>query len=487
MANKKQDAFDNLGNNTFPAQRGYKSALEATVKEGFIKIDCSNQIFEKQDRPILVSKSRELYRNSSIYAGLINKVVQYVIDKGLNLQCMTSNVELNKEIENKWYEYFKYPEITGTYTGTSFTQAILREYLICGEAFILLLENGKMQLIESEQITSLDNKVGIDIDDFGKAITYYITPYDTSGKLDYEKTTAYGYQSIIHLRKLDRPSALRGLPLLQSAFSVVTKIGEVINNEVSAMEVLSQFAIAITKEKPMGPKSTVDTPTRITQVNKATIVHCNAGEGVQGISRNIPAPNFKEAINVFMNHLATPLGLCSEIVSNDWTSSNFSQSRVAINSSYNSFRIIQDVIVTNVLDVIYQWILTTWITNTELKKLPKRMSIDEIYYHQFQGPQYPSIDALKDGQAQIQSLSNGINTYSNVLNDNARDYQDVINQRKNEILNAITISKEIEANTGVCVPYQIFAGLSIPVNAPPVEYTDTIDEGNTDNRLNIGE
>jgi len=485
------NSFDLLSR-MIPTGYGYNSAFQA-VKEGFMRIEASGSQFEKYDRPTLVSKSRELYRNSSIYAGVINKVVQYVVDRGLTLQALTNIDFFNKILENKWYKYFQHPEITNTYNGTSLTQAILREYLLTGEAFLLLLDksNGyKVQLIEAEQITSSDNRVGITVDENGKAISYFVTPYDTTGNLDFTKTKEYAAESIVHLRKLDRPSSLRGMPLLQSAFSIITKIESVCKNEIAAMEVQSCFSMAVTRDKANSPilpganRTATDEMTRVTQINQATIVHCNPGESVTPINRNIPSVNFREAINVFMNHLATPLGLCSEIVSNDWTSSNFSQSKVAINSSYNSFRIIQDVIVSFALDILYEYVVTMWIKDGEIT-LPDYIDQATVFNHQFLGPMYPSIDQLKDTQAQTQQIEMGLTTYGDSLNQNSKDYEDTIAKRKREITNAIAISKQIETDTKVYVPYQVFCGLPIPTDSKSLEEVDDeLDDSEDDNANN---
>lgn len=446
---------------------GYKSARLST-SDGLNVTSGSGDGFMQYDRPTMINQSRYFYRNNAIYNGMNKRAVSYIIGNGFKVQPMTvgrGSKKWNKKAGKLWTETRRRPEIRDLLTASRVEKMICREVLLCGDTGVIKTNERKIQLIEAEQIVGPGHKLidGIEKNDNGKPINYYVAPYSKSGRIVKSKAITVSPENFIFITDPDRPSSTRGVPVCQSAFAMLHRINDVCDSEAIAWQMLSRMAISVTRED--GPKigqtesvadpnaEEGDLATRITEIGYALIFQAKPGEKVAGIDRNLPGANFSESIRMFLRLLGLPLGLPLEIILLDWTKSNYSQSRAVLEQAYQTFLGFQEMLEEFYYREEYKWRVNQWI---EDKLLPDRK---DKYEHSWIKPTWPWIDQLKEAQAAGMVVDRGFETHTNVCKSRNKEREDVVAMRVMEVTDAIEKAKAIQKETGVLPPWEIFAGM----------------------------
>jgi capsid protein len=171
---------------------------------------------------------------------------------------------------------------------------------------------------------------------------------------------------------------------------------------------------------------------------------------------------------MFLRLLGLPIGCPLELVLLDWTQSNYSQSRAVLEQAYENFVGHQKMIVQKYYDPLFQWKLAAW-------KKSGLISPNAKIEHSWIMPTFPWLDLLKEVKAWSEKVERGFATHSQVCKSLKTDREEVIEKRDAEVRDAIARAESIKADTGVEVPWQIFAGLKAPSKAAASKTEDPED------------
>jgi capsid protein len=463
---------------------GFRSASVAN-REGRSYGSGSGDAHSRYDRPRLIKQSRAFYRDNAIYKGMIDRAVSYITGNGFELQVKTNSTSFNKKIERLWKDFQKTPEIRGLLSGAECSRMTLAEVMIAGDTGAIKTNKGLLQQVEAEQIASrIQARDGIEKNMFGAPVRFWVSPYNENGYLKSGSARKIDPADFLFITNPDRPSSTRGVPACQSSFPMLHRTNDACDSEAIAMQLLSRLVVSITRadgdqkaylESKVDPaKAGTDTSgdlaTRLTELSYAIMFHANPGEKIEGIERNIPGKNFSESVRMFLRLLGLPLGLPLEIILLDWTKSNYSQSRAVLEQAFQSFIFWQSKIADFYYSPLFEWKLQAW---RESGLVGNRKDIPYSWIR----PSYPWIDQLKEAKAKAEMVERGFMTHSEVCKSRSQDRAEVVEIRDKEVRDAIDRAVKIEADTGVNVPWQIFAGLKPPGTiAPPVEELPETDE-----------
>ncbi len=451
---------------------GYRSATVLSSVDGIswssgFGGDASGNL----SRESLVAQSRQFYRDNGLYAGVINRPVAYIVGDGFPLQARSGNEKWNKQAEALWTTYMQKPEVTGTLDGCQFQRMIVREKFVTGDIFGLWTKapgdsEARIQLFESEQCIPYhrgrDN--GVILNKYNRPTRYNLIGYDRNGTQYVSRTggTEYSAQYVFHSFTKERPSSSRGVPLLQSVFPMLHRINDICDAEAIARQMLAHLALTINRSSDIRAgaeaygRSTVDTSDtsfRIQEYDYATVFYGGPGETIQSVDRKIPGSDFEKNMRMFIRMTGLPVGCPLEVVLLDWTQSNFSQSKAVLQQMYQNFKDHQKEL-KKVLTFIYVRKVNEWISQGWLRAIPGALQ------HEWIEPKFPWLDEEGEIKAQSQKIEYCLSSHSEVCKELGKEQAEVVAQRKMEIENAIKISKEIESQYEVKVPWQHFAGLN---------------------------
>ncbi len=448
---------------------GYRSA-EVAAREGRSYSISSGEAMARYDRIKMVNQSRDFMVNNGIYKGMIERATNYIVSNGFILQSKAKDPETRNLIESLWRNFWRRPEIKNLLSGRKVEKMICRELLSVGDIGIIKVNNGKIQLIESEQITGKKGYTddGIQRDSFGTPSSFSVGGYGVSGQIDRRTIRSYTPEQFLFITDPERPSSLRGVPPCQASFPMLHRINDVCDSEAIAWQLLARMAVSITREDggQLGYNESKADPdlkdtdgklsTRLTEIDYALIFHGQPGEKVEGIERNIPGQNFSQSLYMFLRLLGLPLGLPLEIILLDWTKSNYSQSRAVLEQAFQTFLGWQFMLEDFAMRPIFEWQIKRWVREGKIKN-----TLD-IYEHDWIKPSFPWIDQQKEIEAWGQKMDRSLVTHQQACKSLNSDREDVVSAKENEVRDAINRAGKIKKDTGITVPWQIFCGLEVP-------------------------
>lgn len=467
-SSKRPIVFD--GQHSYYGSLGYRSARIA-AREGRSYISYPGSSHDERDRKKLMAQSRDFMRNNAIYKGMIERAVAYIVGNGFELQINTGTPSVDKKIEALWKAWFKKPEIRNLLSGGEVSRMICREVMVAGDNPTLLTDKAVIQLFEAEQLDGRKPYIdGIKKNDYGRPMKFNLCPWKNN-HIDLGSGQKIKAENVLYLVNPERPSQIRGVPASQASFPMLHRISDVCDSEAIAWQLLARIAVSITRqggaelaqvESREDPNKTAgelegDLATRLTELSYALLFHGNPGEEVKGIERNIPGKNFSESLRMFLRLLGLPLGLPLEIILLDWTKSNYSQSRAVLQQAYQMFLFWQAKLEDFFYTPLFKWKLSHW-QGQNPKLIGRRNKVKFDWIKQT----FPWIDQLKEAQAYATQVERSFITHGRVCKSLGTDRAEIVERREIEVRDAIDKAKKIQEDTGVEVPWQIFAGLKIP-------------------------
>lgn len=448
----------------FYTSLGYRSARVAS-REGRGYTSYPGYSHDERDRKRLIAQSRDFMRNNPIYQGMIDRAVSYIIGNGFELQVNSGSANTNNKVEGLWRDWLRRPEIRNLLSGSEAPEMVCREVMVAGDTAVLLTDKDLIQLFEAEQIagrTTRNN--GIEKDKYGRPKKFNLSPWKTH-RVDTNNAVKVDAANVLYIANTRRPSQIRGVPAAQAAFPMLHRINDVCDSEAIAMQMLSRLAVSVKREQGAeeGYKSSREDPnkttdqtegdlaTRMTELDYAIMFWGLPGEDIKGIERNIPGKNFGESVRMFLRILGLPLGMPLECILLDWTKSNYSQSRAVLQQAFQMFQRWQAKMADFFYSPLLEWRLSAWRGQGLIGKGTK------IKYDWIK-PTFPWIDALKEALAYSTQCERGFITHGYVCKSLNSDRSEVVNQKEKEVRDAIARVQKIEKETGVKVPWQIFAG-----------------------------
>lgn len=474
---------------------GYRSATVARGSGRALPTAGSADRHLDRDRQLLVRMGSEFARDNAIYQGIIERALDGIFgSSGFTLQAQTKSKRLNQQLEAGWEEFAQACEARGMFDFRECSRIVGRSVFDHGDIGQLFTEDRLFQYFESEQINGgkLDAAAvaakhtlqeGVELTALGRPVRYWASGYDRNGYVRTgaeEPTDAEHFNLIAHRTRV---SQTRGVPVLTSAFSMVHRINDVCDAEAIAWQLLSRFAIAINRENGAeaafaeseadndGRDSPPDLADRVTELDEAIIFHGETGETVSAISRDLPGANFPESVRMYLRLIGMPLGLPLEVILLDYSKTNYTGARAALEQAFRSFVKWQKFFKRRHHTPSYRrWV--RWQIEDGL--VPERA---DIYAHQWDAPEFPWVDQLKEAQAWGERMDRGLATQTAALQSVGIDRAQYLSTRSREIQDAMEKAREINAANADQPPVDWRMLVGVPVGTTEMAVRAGDEEG----------
>ena len=465
------------------SQLGYRAAEVARTSgrppasggSGDFHLDC--------DLPTLRAESQRFDRDNGLYRGLINRCLDNVLGNGFTLKPETGDARKDEVLKTAWKEWAKTPEVRGMDDWTAVERMALRQLLVDGDfGNIKLREERQIQMIEGERLTrrsAHELHDAVVVDTKGRPTAFYVADYDQHGQVRPNNNQPVKADDFIFVAYRDRISQTRGFPCQVSNFPMFHRIADVCDSEAIAWQILSRVALIVqmrnagefsdvTSQEDASKRLPPDVANRYHTFGEGSVFWGEPGEEIKAIERNIPGANFPASITMYLRLLGLPLGMPLELVLLDWSKTNYSSARAALEQAYRMFSTWQALLIRCFHSRVYEWKVRHFIADGLLRNTP------EAFKHSWIAPRFPWIDMLKEAQANGMAVDRGFTTYTRVAASNNLDRTTLLDEREKEIQEAIDRAKKLnDKNPGANVPWQMFAG-TVNSNKPdPVEKPTT--------------
>lgn len=469
---KKYDVF-NKGYGEHGASRSKTAFKKWFASLGGVKSD----IYDHKDT--LMARSRDLYMGAPIARGALNTMITNVIGGGLKLKAsvdvdiLAKESEKIEELENKIEKEFSLwannkIDQTGLLDFYQIQELVFLTTLLNGECFIYLnyFENPnnpyklKLSIIEPDRVSTPMDKQndksivqGVQLDKNGRIEGYYIQnkhPNDNNTGIKHEYVKVYGESgqlNLIHLSLVERPEQIRGVPLLAPAMESLKQLDRYTNAELMSAVISSMLTVFIetpiegqleTGEAGSG-ESGASQQEETLELGNGAILDLAPGERANSVNPARPNAQFDPFMTAIIRQIGSSLGVPYELLVMHFTSS-YSASRAALLEAWKNFRKRREWLARNFCQIVYEeWMKEAiFLNRLDIPNFNEDILIQKAYCNAiWNGPSQGQIDPLKEANAAILKINNGLSTRSKEVAElNGGDFEQNVRiiARENKIL-----------------------------------------------------
>lgn len=429
--------LDHKGN---PVHFGYQGAsINSKNIDYFTNFSSINQREEKvlseSERIKLLSNLRNSFRNNIITNAII-ETLQTNIGK-CKVQSKTGNKEFDQDRESKFKKWNREIEITGLNIG-QVIKLVIQELALAGDCLIVLLKNGKLQLVSSERIcssTNPDNRKpdeisGCRVNKFGTITHFRVCGFDSNGNIDRDNGNYITARDGIFIKNQTRVGSIRGIPLLAPAMNALQAIEEIHQSYTTKIKVNSLFACAITSNSPYDDRwsashSDQGQRSNFTTLESGSLLMLEPDEDIKEIDASKGTNEIEKFLIHLISFVASPV--CGGIESLlGYSNANFASSRVTKTQANFKFKQYREMLEEQLLRRIYNW---------KTRKLQKfgelSESVEYIDYEEaisFNWTYLPVLDTEKQANVDAKMIENNLISYTDLFAERGKDFETEVKQ-----------------------------------------------------------
>ena len=409
--------------------------------------------YNSLDRRVILARCRDAFRNSTLAAAVINRIVDGAIGSGIMYRTKVSVPNLDADIKSKLESAFdnfvkqKFDSTVGILLNDFYElqRIVLYDLLVDGEVFVNFVGD-RIQIITGDRVCTpshlTDNTLlrdGIVFKRSGEIDGYYVRIADDNNSKLSKWIFLSANSNFIHVKNRKRSGELRGIPLLVSVLKYIRILDKYIENELISSSIASVFTAVIKTESSVMLNDPQDVNNDI-YLAAGNIARLSPGESVEVIDPKRPYSNFFEFVKSVINLISCSCGLPFEIVLQSFNAS-YSASRAALIQAESLYKTYRNLIVKR-LCIPYLKILAKQFLRSGV--LPDadvleylRVTGGNALYHLTNGifliEKTKSIDELKDVMAAAKRLEIGVSTKEKeAFNLLGEDYDNIQRQLNKE-------------------------------------------------------
>lgn len=434
----------------------------------------------------IVSRARDLARNHGVAEGALQTITDNVVGIGLRL-CAQPDYRLlgydkawaeewSNQVEALWRTWAESIDCDAarSLTFAGLTVQVFRSAWLNGEGLALPLWlpqpetrfATRLQAIEPDRLSNPNDRRdsarlrgGIEIDDFGAPLAYWIRkthPGDWISGMgvaagEWERVparTAWGRARVLHVHDKERAGQSRGKPSLSSVMRQFKVLGDFQNAELKAAVVNAM--VAVITESALSQDALVDllggSSDALTQYQEALsqrkqssidfnaglILPLGLGEKFSGFSPARPSNAYEPFVTTVFRHIATGLNIPYELLMKDFSKTNYSSARAALLEAWRFFKGRREWLATYWARPVYE----LWLEEAVGQGL---VEAPDFYANRaawcrcrWIGTGRGWVDPVKEAQAAQIRMDIGVSTLEAECAEQGLDWEEVLEQRATE-------------------------------------------------------
>jgi len=492
-AKKQQRTYDGAGRGTALTSGWFTSGTSADAEIwGSLKI--------------LRDRARSLYQNDPYLSGMVNSLIDNVVDKGITLQSKVRmrrrdeyDLRVNHQIEAWFYKWAENPswcDVRGQNDFYDFQRIILGSKVIAGEVLVRIVRRRfgdspiplALELIEADQLDDTHSvaqgpsgneiRMGVEVDGWGRPMAYWILPnhpgdlFFRNGRNGGSSPVRVGAENILHLvnRKGWRPGQTRGVSALHSILLRLKNLHSYEEAEVVKARYQACIGAYIQSDLPETEGEIDQYGQPIEYLEPGLKERLRPGETIAAFDPSSPNPNLPDFIKHLLRSVAKGAGVSAYTATGDVTDANFSSMRTALLEERKRFKIEQSLLIQEFNHPVYRVWLEQAVLSGAVNLPGYDLNPDFYLCDQWSGAGWDWVDPLKDVQATELGLAIGTQTLTDALASLGHDLEDVLAKRRQEMA--------LFAKYGV--PYPDFSGALAAPSKPALAEEPEDDEPEED-------
>lgn len=424
--------------------------------------------------PILRQRSRDLNRNDPHAAGITATMDSNIIGTGIRVQSRVDRDTVGmdddaasryqKAAERAFQRWAPHADAGERMNFYEIQSLVVRQIMESGEALVMPVMKKSLHrpymlcldIIEPDRLGNpygrFNNKnvrMGVELGDHGEPVAYHVRKTHpgelsksghASGENEYQRIPArnsLGRKNIFHLYFVKRPGQTRGEPFFAPVMTYFKDKADYFEAEVVAARVAACFAAIVHKNDPRDAATgraaeTNENSQRIEALEPGMVEYLEPGEDITQINPMRQGSQLDPFIVKILQAICAGLNLPYEVVSKDFSKTNFAGARAAILEARRYFEKWQEFIARNLCQPTYEMILEEAFLNRDLPITDFYQNKYEYCRSRWMGQGWSWVDPIKDVQASILAISNNLTTVADECARLGKDWEDVFIQRERE-------------------------------------------------------
>lgn len=456
--------------------------------------------------PMLRKRSRWLNRNDAHAAGITKTVVTNTIGTGIKPQSRIDHEALGlsdevakkfqRDAEREWERWCPFADAGERLHFYEMQSLIDRQILENGEVFIIpirIKDKNRpcplaFEIIEADRVCTPPGmqgnkniRDGVLTGEHGQPVKYFVTKGhpgdgfygDLSARqkfIEYPAKRFDGQKNVFHLYAMERPSQTRGIPFFAPVLNYFKDFADYLEAEVVTARIAACLSVFIKKNDAGAAVAAATAGTdgngkRQQEVEPGTFTYLEPGEDVSTLNPMRPGNTFEPFVFVLLRSICASLNLPYEIVTKDFSRTNFSSMRASLLQAYRYFRVRQEWLNRNFNKPVWDMV-------QEEAFLAGRIQAKDFMENKFEycrvrwiAQGWEWVDPLKEAKASETALRIGITTIADECANQGKDIDDLLDQRARELARI----KELNEKHGI----QILG--EADVKPAPIEQEDPED------------
>lgn len=463
-------------------KRVYAGANQGRLFADFIASSRSADEEIKGALKVLRNRCRDLTRNNAYARRFINLAKANTVgDRGVTLQVKARNdngsMDMigNDQIEVAWRRWGRMGQCTvdGRMSWVDAQRLFIENLVRDGEVLVRLvkypndyrfsLEFIESDLLDEEYNAQLPNghriRMGVELDQFNRPVAYHLFtahPGDTSTMWMGKSYNRIPADKMIHAFLPERAMQTRGAPWMASVISDLKMLNGYREAELVAARVGASKMGFFTSPTGDGftPDDT-DNKVPIMEAEPGTFHQLPDGVQFQQFDPTHPTSAFADFEKAILRGIASGLGVSYTSLANDLEGVSYSSIRQGALEDRDQWKIVQDFLIQHFVEPVYRAFLMSIMENAVINIPASRFDkFAEATVFRARGFQW--VDPLKEMNAAVVGLQNGLLSMQDIANQQGRDVEEIFDQ--------IQAEKEMAERYGLRMAFQPF-GNKAPIPA----------------------
>jgi len=423
---------------------GYDQALNSrTNVDRPVGAGADFSLEHQEHRLRLLEKARLLERDTALASAMLDRMTELVVGRGIKPQARTDDDAWNEKAEELFLDWAEAPEARQLYNFWEAQRLMVRGYYRDGDVFALKLKSGLFQLLEADRVHAPLGKeffpnhvAGIDLDpETNRPVKYYVVPIGPNEHYivrpyDYPQRIEVLAEDMLMWARRQRPTQTRGLSVFATNISWFAHLDKFVEATVIGARMAACLGILIETPIPYAPTPGVKNIAGGTSprfdFEPGMVKTLMPGEKAMTLKPEQPSKQFAEFMSTVQRIIGLPAGLPLEVLSMDFSKSNYSSSRGAFMLAFKAARVKQDQFCSSVLKPIWHWKIEGFIREGLLEDNEQKRR------HEWIPPANGWIDPTKEVESTLMALDAGLTTHSQVATELGHDFDDLVRTRARE-------------------------------------------------------
>jgi lambda family phage portal protein len=449
------------------ARRAFAGAMYGRLVSDWVTSTTSMDAELRTSLPQLRNRSRQLGRDNDYVRNFLRTAQNNIVGEGIPFQSQVRKQRkqdeldeaVNDQIESSWKRWSRKDSchVGGTLSFSDIERLVIRSVIESGEVIVRFVYQRmgrskvhlSLELIESDMLDDQYNgrapngnqvRMGVEVNTWGRPVAYYFLsshPGDyqpTPGAARSLKRIRVPADEVLHLYVTERLIQSRGVPWMVSAILRLHHMQGYEEAEVIAARASASLMGFI--ESPEAESSIEDDVVdgqSVTEFEPGLIKKLDPGEKFNVPNMSRPGGQFDPFMRLMIRGVAAGVGCSYEGLSRDYSQSNYSSSRLAIQDDRDNWRVIQKWVVTNFHQAVFERFMDVAVLSGDVT-LKNYETAPEVYQAVKWMPRgWGYIDPLKEVAANKEAVRNGFMTQTEAVAQNGGDLEELFAQRRREI------------------------------------------------------